>query len=250
LNGVSVLEIGPGPGGLTRAILDAGALNVVAVEADGRFAENLRGWEEAASGRLSVIHADALRVDIPGCLAEHGCRLPVTIIANLPYNVGTPLLVTWLKARGWRGDMVLMFQKEVALRICAEPGDAHYGRLSVLTAATCRPAMIMTLPPGAFRPPPRVDSAVVLLRPLPETERFEDLDALEAISAAAFGQRRKMLRVALRSLGIDAGQAEALLAETGIDPTRRAETLSQSDFRRLASAFRIHQGREPSKDPV
>jgi 16S rRNA (adenine1518-N6/adenine1519-N6)-dimethyltransferase len=156
------------------------------------------------------------------------------IVANLPYNVGTPLVVKWLKAGNWRGTLVLMFQKEVALRMCAAPGDEHYGRLAVLTQAAMRPRIAMTIPPGAFRPAPKVDSAVVVLTPLPAGDAFGDLDAMETVTAAAFGQRRKMLRAALKSLK---GGAVALAA-AGVDPTRRAETLTQEEFRTLANAWR------------
>ena len=147
---------------------------------------------------------------------------------------GRARLVEWLKAGSWRGTMVLMFQKEVALRICGAPDDDHYGRLAVLCQAVTRPRLAITLPPGAFRPPPKIDSAVVVLEPLPEAERFDDLTSLEKITASAFGQRRKMLRAALKSLP---GAVEALQA-SGIDPTRRAETLTQAEFRVLTKAWR------------
>jgi len=248
LDGVPVLEIGPGPGGLTRAILEAGAGIVMAVEADARFANGLAQWPEAVSGRLRVVNADARKVDVPSLLAETGVSGPVRIIANLPYNVATPLLVGWLKAGGWRGEMVLMFQKEVALRICGEPSQEHYGRLSVISSAVCRSRIALTLPPGAFRPPPKVDSAVVVMSPLGPGEGFADLASLETVSAAAFGNRRKMLRAALKSLPLPAGGAEALLRSAGIDATRRAETLSQEEFRALARAYsRIASGQSPDE---
>lgn len=237
LEGAPVLEIGPGPGGLTRAILEAGAGIVMAVEADTRFADGLAKWPEALSGRLRVINADARKVDIPSLLDEAGVSGPVRIIANLPYNVATPLLVGWLKAGAWRGEMVLMFQKEVALRICGHPGQEHYGRLSVISSAVCRSRIALTLPPGAFRPPPAVDSAVVVMSPLGPGERFADLASLETVSAAAFGNRRKMLRAALKSLNLPPGGAGALLQSAGIDGTRRAESLSQEEFRALAGAY-------------
>jgi 16S rRNA (adenine1518-N6/adenine1519-N6)-dimethyltransferase len=155
--------------------------------------------------------------------------------------VGTPLLIEWLKAgplgSSWRGTMVLMFQKEVAQRICAAPDDEHYGRLAVLTHGACRARIAMVLPPGAFRPPPKVDSAVVVLEPLPPGEAFADLEALEAVAASAFGQRRKMLRAALKTLG-GAISADVLLDQAGIDGTRRAETLTQAEFRKLAETWR------------
>jgi 16S rRNA (adenine1518-N6/adenine1519-N6)-dimethyltransferase len=239
VEGKTVIEVGPGPGGLTRALLDAGVGKLIAVEFDDRFADGLEAWPEATSGRLYVVRGDAREIDEPRLIATVGGATPAMIVANLPYNVGTPLVVKWLKAGGnsdgqWRGPMVLMFQKEVALRICAAPDEEHYGRLAVLTQAVMRPRIAMTLPPGAFRPPPKVDSAVVVLTPLAASDAFADLDALEAVTAAAFGQRRKMLRSALKSLK---GGTKALEA-AGIDPTRRAETLMQEEFRRLAREWR------------
>ncbi len=234
VEGKTVIEVGPGPGGLTRALLDSSVGKLIAIELDDRFAEGLALWPEARSGQLHVHHGDARRVNIAETVKAVGGELPAMIVANLPYNVGTPLLVEWLKAGDWRGTMVLMFQKEVALRICAAPDEEHYGRLSVLAQAASRPRIALTLPPGAFRPPPKVDSAVVVLDPLPSGEAFVDLDGLESITAAAFGQRRKMLRAALKTLP---GAVEALDA-AGIDPTRRAETLTQAEFRKLATAWR------------
>ena len=236
--GRAVIEVGPGPGGLTRALLEAGAQPLIVVEADPRCAEALRTWPEAAAGRLVVIEGDARKVDLAAALAEAGAALPAMIVANLPYNVGTPLLVDWLKASDWRGEMALMFQKEVAQRICAAPGEGHYGRLAVLSQAVCACHIAFTLPPGAFRPPPKVDSAVAVLRPLAPEDRFEDLQTLEAVSAAAFGQRRKMLRAALKSLAKQRGiAAENWLDAAGIEPTARAETVDQAGFRRLAKAL-------------
>lgn len=234
VEGKTVIEVGPGPGGLTRALLDSSVGKLIAIELDDRFAEGLALWPEARSGQLHVHYGDARRVNIAETVKAVGGELPAMIVANLPYNVGTPLLVEWLKAGDWRGTMVLMFQKEVALRICAAPDKEHYGRLSVLAHAASRPRIALTLPPGAFRPPPKVDSAVVVLDPLPSGEAFVDLDGLESITAAAFGQRRKMLRAALKTLP---GAVEALDA-AGIDPTRRAETLTQTEFRKLATAWR------------
>lgn len=235
----TVFEIGPGPGGLTRALLEQGVGRLIAVELDDRFAADLATWPEAADGRLVVHHGDARDIDAPAMIRSSGGTKPAMIIANLPYNVATPLVVDWIKAGAdsgeqWRGDMALMFQREVAERICAQPGEDHYGRLAVLAAAAMRSNIAMILPPGAFRPPPKVDSAVVVMRPLPAAERFGDLDAIEIVTAAAFGQRRKMLRVALKTLD---GGVEAL-ESSGIDPTRRAETLTQAEFRSLASAWR------------
>jgi 16S rRNA (adenine1518-N6/adenine1519-N6)-dimethyltransferase len=234
VDGKTVIEVGPGPGGLTRALLDSGVRKLIAIELDDRFAAGLAAWPETAAGRLHVVRDDAREIDEERLVTEAGGDLPAMLVANLPYNVGTPLLVNWLKAGNWRGPMVLMFQKEVALRICAAPDDEHYGRLAVLSHATMKPRIAMTLPPGAFRPPPKVDSAVVVLMPLPAGEAFADLDALESVTSAAFGQRRKMLRSALKALP---GGLQALTA-TGIDPTRRAETLTQEEFRNLAREWR------------
>jgi 16S rRNA (adenine1518-N6/adenine1519-N6)-dimethyltransferase len=239
VQGKTVIEVGPGPGGLTRALLDSGVARLLAVELDDRFAEGLSLWPEARERRLHVHHGDALAANLPELVEAIGGALPAMIVANLPYNVGTPMLVEWLKAgqhngKMWRGTMVLMFQKEVALRICAAPDEDHYGRLAVLSQAATRPRIALTLPPGAFRPPPKVDSAVVVLDPLPEAECFNDLASLEKVTAAAFGQRRKMLRAALKSLP---GAVDAL-GIAGIDPTRRAETLTQAEFRALATAWR------------
>jgi 16S rRNA (adenine1518-N6/adenine1519-N6)-dimethyltransferase len=237
VDGKTVIEVGPGPGGLTRALLESGVAKLIAIELDDRFAEGLLAWPEARAGRLHVHKGDARAANMEDLITTAGGALPAMIIANLPYNVGTPLLVEWLKAGSWRGTMVLMFQKEVALRICAAPDDDHYGRLAVLAQAAARPRIALTIPPGAFRPPPKVDSAVVVLDPLPQTEAYPHLDALESITAAAFGQRRKMLRAALKSLN---GGVEALEA-SGIDPTRRAETLTQAEFRTLATAWKDRQ---------
>ncbi len=235
VEGRTVIEVGPGPGGLTRALLDAGAAHLFAVEADTRFADALAAWPEAVSGRLRVIAGDARRIDWPTMLAASDVPQPAMIVANLPYNVGTPLLISWLKAGDWRGEMALMFQKEVAERICALPGSPHYGRLAVLAQAVTRPHLAFTLPPGAFRPPPKVDSAVAVLHPLPADARYHSPDALERVSAAAFGQRRKMLRSALKPLAKEIGlDPNDWLAGAGIDPEARAETIGQAGFRRLA----------------
>jgi 16S rRNA (adenine1518-N6/adenine1519-N6)-dimethyltransferase len=169
LEGRTVIEVGPGPGGLTRAILKEGAAKLIAVETDPRFASALQEWPEARDGRLTVIEKDARKVKWEQVLTDAGADTPAMIIANLPYNVGTVLLIDWLKAGAWRGEMALMFQKEVAQRICADPGTEHYGRLAVLTHAVTRPHIAFTLPPGAFKPPPKVDSAVAVLEPLPES---------------------------------------------------------------------------------
>lgn len=235
VKGRTVIEVGPGPGGLTRAILDAGADKLIAVETDERFASALQEWPEAKSGQLIVHKKDARKVNWEQLLSDSDAKTPALIIANLPYNVGTPLLINWLKAGNWRGDMALMFQKEVAERICASPNDPHYGRLAVLTRAVMIPHISFTLPPGAFKPPPKVDSAVVVLQPLPEEKRFERLDLLEQVTGAAFGQRRKMLRASLKPLARRREmKAVDWLTSLDIDPTARAETLSQAEFERMA----------------
>lgn len=239
VEGQTVVEIGPGPGGLTHALLEQGAETVLVIEADSRFAESLRTWPEAQSGRLHVVEGDATQIDIPEKLAEIGAKTPAKIIANLPYNVGTPLVVSWLKAAEWRAEMALMFQHEVAARLCADPGDKHYGRLAVLAQAVTRPHIAFTLPPGAFKPPPKVDSSVAVFQPLSVEDAYPDLDTLEKVTAAAFGQRRKMLRASLKQLAkTKSVSAEDLLNEAGIDPTRRAETVSQMEFRALTDVYK------------
>ena len=236
--GRTVIEVGPGPGGLTRAILKEGAKKLIAVETDPRFASALLEWPEAKDGRLVVIGKDARKVKWEEVLQETGAESPAMMISNLPYNVGTILLIDWLKAGTWRGEMALMFQKEVAERICADPGTEHYGRLAVLSHAVTRPYIAFTLPPGAFKPPPKVDSAVAVLEPLPEAERFPHLDKLEQVAGAAFGQRRKMLRAALKPFAKKHGlKAEEWLKGLDIDPTARAETLTQDEFQRMAASL-------------
>ena len=238
VEGRTVIEVGPGPGGLTRALLDHGASSVTCVEADSRFAEGLAAWPETEQSRLHIVQGDARKVEWAHLPAIMAADKPAMIIANLPYNVGTPLLINWLKADGWRGEMALMFQKEVAQRCCAAPGEKHYGRLAVLTAAVCDAHIAFKLPPGAFKPPPKVDSAVAVFLPLPANKRFSDLEALEAVTTAAFGQRRKMMRAALKALAKTA-QLDPVqwLESCEIDPTSRAETLTQNQFRALAMRF-------------
>ena len=228
LAGVMVLEVGPGPGGLTRALLETGA-RVLAVEKDARFLPLLAELTEAADGRLTVVHADALAVDEAALAAAQGLPAPTRIAANLPYNVGTPLLIKWLTGRLRPELMVLMFQREVALRIVAHAGTSAYGRLSVITQAACEASIVMDLPARAFTPPPKVDSAVVRLTPGADRPSDPILAALERVTAAAFGQRRKMLRSSLKALG-----GEALCRRAGLDPDRRAETVPVDGFLALA----------------
>jgi 16S rRNA (adenine1518-N6/adenine1519-N6)-dimethyltransferase len=223
-----VLEVGPGPGGLTRALLATPAAQVVAVELDRRAIALLAELAAAHPGRLSVIEGDALKVDATALVPA-----PRRIIANLPYNVASPLLVGWLRQAAAIEGMTLMFQQEVAERICAAPDTGPYGRLAVLAQWRCRCDLLLRLPPGAFTPPPKVWSAVVGFTPHAEDPGPALFKAMERCTAAAFGQRRKMLRGALKSLG----DAEALLATAGIDGARRAETLTISEFDRLARAL-------------
>lgn len=230
LAGETVLEVGPGPGGLTRALLRAGAARVVAVERDPRCIAALQELVRAAAGRLELVEADALAFD-PSGLAPAG-RL--VVVANLPYNVGTELLIGWLRRPEPFARLVLLFQKEVALRLAAAPGTADYGRLSVLAQLVCRVERLRDLPAAAFRPPPRVTSSLVRLVPRPDRPEPALLARLERLTAAAFGQRRKMLRQSLRSLLAD---PEAVLAPLGIAPEARAETLPPELFLQLARAL-------------
>ena len=224
LHGRGVIEVGPGPGGLTRALLESGAARIVAIEVDKRAVGAIEELAAAANGRLLVMEADAMRVDLPDLVPS-----PRQIVANLPYNVASPLLVRWLRQAAAYERMTLMFQREVAERIVAAPGTAAYGRLSVLAGWLCDCHIALRLPPTAFVPPPKVWSAVVVLTPhatQPEPALFA---AMERLTAAAFGQRRKMLRGALKPLG-----GESLLNRASIAPERRAETLSVEEFDRLA----------------
>jgi 16S rRNA (adenine1518-N6/adenine1519-N6)-dimethyltransferase len=232
VKGRAVIEVGPGPGGLTRALLEAGADPLIAIEKDARFTDLLTPLVAWSDGRLRLVSADALDADEPALLAQAGVTAAASIVSNLPYNVGTPLLVKWLKAGAWRGPMTLMFQKEVADRIVAAPGQSAYGRLAVLTQAVCAAEIVMRLPPGAFSPPPEVDSAVVRLEPL--AQPFPRLDSLETLTAAAFGQRRKMLRASLKRLGPDVLES---LEPCGIPPTARAEEIPVAKFLALAGAI-------------
>lgn len=237
VSGHHVIEVGPGPGGLTRSLLDNGVAKLVCVEMDSRFADALSFWPEVTDGRLAVEQGDAMLMDWTSLIARHQLVPPVMIIANLPYNVGTPLLVNWLANEDWVGKMALMFQKEVAQRICAQPDSNHYGRLAVLAQAVCLTRIAFTLPPGAFKPPPKVASAVAVLDPLPADQRYDDIDSLQKVTAAAFGQRRKMLRASLKPIMPTQTSAEDLLKSVGLDPQRRAETLTQTEFRALTTAW-------------
>ncbi|WP_019565398.1 16S rRNA (adenine(1518)-N(6)/adenine(1519)-N(6))-dimethyltransferase RsmA [Agrobacterium sp. 10MFCol1.1] len=231
LDGVTVIEVGPGPGGLTRAILSLGAKKVIAIERDSRCLPALAEIEAHYPGRLEVIEGDALKTDFEALVPAGE---PVRIVANLPYNVGTQLLVNWLLPKEWPPfwlSMTLMFQKEVGQRIVAEEGDNHYGRLGVLAGWRTVSEMAFDVPPQAFSPPPKVTSTVVHL--LPKEKPLPcDVAKLEKVTEAAFGQRRKMLRQSVKSLG-----GEVLLEKAGIDATRRAETLSVEEFVTLANCL-------------
>jgi 16S rRNA (adenine1518-N6/adenine1519-N6)-dimethyltransferase len=223
LAGRNVIEIGPGPGGLTRALLASDAACILAIELDPRAVAAITELAEAAHGRLKIIHADALKADLPALVPA-----PRAIVANLPYNVGSPLLVRWLAEAGAYDSLTLMFQLEVAQRISSPPGEKAYGRLSVLAQWLCDVEIMMQVPASAFTPPPKVESAIVRLVPKPAQPPPEHFKAMERLTAAAFGQRRKMLRGSLRALG-----GETLLTRAGIDPSRRAETLTIAEFERL-----------------
>lgn len=224
LDGRHVIEVGPGPGGLTRSLLGSAAADVTAIEIDPRAIGALAELRAVAGDRLRVVEADALTLDIATLVPP-----PRPIIANLPYNVATPLLVRWLRQAAAFERLTLMFQEEVAERICAAPGTPAYGRLSVLAQWICHAGIRLRIPPSAFVPPPKVVSAVVCLDPRPEQPDPALFATMERLTAAAFGQRRKMLRSALAALG-----GSELLTLAGIAPERRAETLSVNEFERLA----------------
>ncbi|MBL3551717.1 16S rRNA (adenine(1518)-N(6)/adenine(1519)-N(6))-dimethyltransferase RsmA [Rhodovulum sulfidophilum] len=232
LGGTDVLEIGPGPGGLTRGLLAEGARRVLAVEKDARCLAALAEIAAVYPGRLEVVNGDALAVDPLAHLAP-----PVKIVANLPYNVGTELLVRWLTPADWPpfwSSLTLMFQKEVAERIVALPGSKAYGRLAILAQWRAEARIALRLPPEAFTPPPKVSSAVVHLTALPRPRFEADPAVLERVVAAAFGQRRKMLRSSLKGL---APEIEDLLRMAGIAPTERAEQIPLEGFCALARAL-------------
>jgi 16S rRNA (adenine1518-N6/adenine1519-N6)-dimethyltransferase len=235
--GVTIVEIGPGPGGLTRALLAEGAERVIAIEKDARFLPALAMIAQAFPGRLEVVEADALAVDWRA-LVPPGA--PARIIANLPYSVATPLLTGWLKTEPWPpwwDRMVLMFQREVAERIVAAPGGKSYGRLAVLSQWRAQVRTLFHLPAAAFTPPPKVASALVEFVPRSEPREAGSAATLEALTAAAFGQRRKMLRASLKGLP----HALEALADVGIDPAQRAEQISVADFCALAAAIKARR---------
>jgi 16S rRNA (adenine1518-N6/adenine1519-N6)-dimethyltransferase len=229
--GVNVIEVGPGPGGLTRALLETGARRVVAIERDRRALAALQELAAVYPGRLALVEGDALELD-PAALTD----APRTIVANLPYNIATALLLRWLDNMGAYESLTLMFQREVAERLVAAPRSPAYGRLSVIVQWLAQPKILFDLPPRAFVPPPKVTSSVVSLLPRAEPLAPASKAALERVTAAAFGQRRKMLRASLKSLGVP---VEPLLAAAGVKPTARAEELSVAEFCALARALNI-----------
>ncbi|HPA37822.1 MAG TPA: 16S rRNA (adenine(1518)-N(6)/adenine(1519)-N(6))-dimethyltransferase RsmA [Phenylobacterium sp.] len=226
-DGDLVIEVGPGPGGLTRALLETGA-RVIAVEKDVRFEPLLQELAAVADGRLSLVLGDALEVDE----AALSAGAPAAIVSNLPYNVGTPLLIKWLTGPYTPVSQTLMFQKEVAERIVASPGSDAYGRLAVIAQACAEARLVMDVPARAFTPPPKVASAVVRLVPRADRPEPVLLGALQKITQAAFGQRRKMLRSSLKPLG-----GEALCIAAGLAADARAETIDIPGFLALAQAW-------------
>ena len=231
LEDTTILEIGPGPGGLTRALLEEGAGTVIAVERDDRCIAALNDIAAVADGRLEILAADALAIDIAVLAEKHGM---LRVVANLPYNISTPLLIGWLKRISVFDRFILMFQSEVADRLAAQPGTKAYGRLSVAAQWRCDVRPLFTLPPRAFTPAPKVASTVVELTPRAAPLAEADPDILEELVAAAFGQRRKMLRAALKGVFAD---PQATLTGVGIAPEARAETVSIEGFCALARAL-------------
>ena len=225
LSACTVIEIGPGPGGLTRALLDSGAKQVIAIERDPRCVEAIEDLASHYNGRLKVIDANALELNLAGL-----CQGPKKIVANLPYNEATPLLISWLKSINQFESLTLMFQKEVADRLTASPGNKTYGRLSVLAQWLCHTNHEFDIARTAFTPPPKVESTLVTLTPRAEP-LTADWQNFEKVTRAAFGQRRKMLRASLKPLNVD-------LESFGIDPTARAETLSVDQFCTIARSIK------------
>lgn len=226
-----IFEIGPGPGGLTAALLQTKAKKIIAIEKDERFAAHLKDYFKDDLDRLEIIEGDALKVSLVQLLKEQGENYNGKIIANLPYNVGTQLLINWLEGEEANWHMALMFQTEVAKRICAKTGDNHYGRLAILAYACTDAHIGMHVPRLAFTPPPKVESAVAVLAP---NKKYGDLKSLEKITHAAFSQRRKMLRSSLSSLG----KSAEILEKAGIDGQLRPEQLPPEGFFKLADAWK------------
>ncbi|MDZ5648491.1 16S rRNA (adenine(1518)-N(6)/adenine(1519)-N(6))-dimethyltransferase RsmA [Nitrospirillum sp. BR 11828] len=233
LAGVTVIEVGPGPGGLTRALVESDAKAVIAVERDSRFVAALADVVETAAGRLTIVEGDALAVDMTAIAPA-----PRAIVANLPYNVGTPMLVGWLRQIREFRSLTLMFQKEVVERIVAVPRTKDYGRLAVMSQWLAEARLVFDIPPQAFSPPPKVMSAVVHITPRVLPDDAPSFKDMERVVAAAFNQRRKMLRAGLKGL---VAQPEPLLEAAGIPPTARAEEVDVAGFVRLAHAWRAQQ---------
>ncbi len=233
VEGETFYEVGPGPGGLTRALLAEGAARVVAVERDPRCIPALHDIAAFYPGRLEIVEGDALAIQETQLFSA-----PVRVAANLPYNVGTAILIKWLSAETWPSfwsSLTLMFQREVAERVVAQPGGKAYGRLSVLTQWRARPKILFDVGRHAFVPPPNVTSSILRLEPLNAPVAEARLEDLEKVTAAAFGQRRKMLRQSLKALS---PQSDALLEQAGIEPSLRAEVLTVPQFAALARAYR------------
>jgi 16S rRNA (adenine1518-N6/adenine1519-N6)-dimethyltransferase len=240
LAGCHVLEIGPGPGGLTRAILAEGAKRLTVIERDQRAIPALEAIAAASDRPLTIVNCDALAVDQAALAAGPD---PVRVIANLPYNIATPLLTNWLTSADWPSwwlSLTLMFQREVAERIVAGPGSKIYGRLSVLAGWRCTTRLVFDVPPQAFTPPPKVTSSIVRLEPRSDAAEISPM-ALEAITAAAFGQRRKMLRSSLKPIW---PKPEPVLEAHGIDASLRAEDLPVDDYVKMVQIYM--NGREPA----
>lgn len=235
LEGFTVIEVGPGPGGLTRALLLEGADKIVAIERDERVLPALAEIAEAWPDRLEVIHGDALSTDWTAITAGRS----VKIVANLPYNIATPLLTGWLTGQAWPPfwtSLTLMFQKEVAHRICAGAGDSSYGRLSIISQWRCNTLRMFDVSPKAFSPPPKVTSSIVHISPMAEPTVDCNVSVLEKVTAAAFGQRRKMLRSSLKTLVAD---TSSLIEQAGLNPSMRAEEVDVAGFCRLARALAV-----------
>ena len=233
LSSCTIVEVGPGPGGLTRSLLKEGAKKVIAIEQDGRCVKALQPLIEASEGRLTVHHGDALNFPLDALESE----APLKLVANLPYNIATPLLIGWLRQAKPISSMVLMFQREVAQRITAAPGGKNYGRLSVISQARAQCRKLFDIPPQAFTPSPKVVSRVVEFIPFPE-ETF-DFEALEALTKAAFGQRRKMLHSSLKPLFPD---PEEVLKNIPLSADKRAEEVSVAQFIQLSGFIKRTSG--------
>jgi 16S rRNA (adenine1518-N6/adenine1519-N6)-dimethyltransferase len=236
IDNCTIVEIGPGPGGLTRALLLEGAQHIVAIERDERAIAALAEIQHAYPDRLTVVSGDALKQDWTQLVSG-----PTKIVANLPYNIATPLLIQWLSGAWppWYQSLTLMFQKEVAMRIAAAPGSDDYGRLSVLCQWRCQAKRLFDVNRSAFTPPPKITSSIVQLIPRPDPQPACRIESLEQITAAAFGQRRKMLRSSVKSVFDD---PEAVLIAAGIDPQKRAEELTVAQFGELAMALQSRAG--------